>query len=80
MDAQWNQLIIIGLFFDIVGVLLIWYFGLPQPIGRSGEIRLVTEQRDSVEAAKAAKFDRLAQFGVALVTIGFVLQLIPHFL
>lgn len=43
----------IGLVCDIIGAVLIWRFGLPEPVSRSGAIHIICEQTDEAEKAKA---------------------------
>jgi hypothetical protein len=66
----------IGLMLDIVGVVLVWRFGLPQSVYRGGVQHLILEQIDEKEAARAARYDRYSQLGLILLIGGFVLQLI----
>ncbi len=70
----------VGLLCDIVGTVLVWRFGLPQPLDRSGAIHLILEQADEAERAKAARYDRFAGVGIGLLLIGFSLQLASNFL
>lgn len=70
----------IGLVCDIVGALLVWRFGLPEPISRSGAINIICEQADESEVAQAKRFDRFAGCGISLIVGGFVLQLVSNFL
>ena len=69
-----------GLLLDIVGVVLIWRFGLPEPILRSGAKYLITGMTDEKEKEKAGRFHTLSKVGLGLIIIGFVLQLIGNFL
>ena len=66
----------IGLTLNIGGALLIWKFGLPQPITRTGANHLVVSQSDQHEIKRAKKFDRLSLLGVALFALGFLVQLL----
>jgi hypothetical protein len=70
----------VGLVCDIVGAVLIWRYGLPETITRSGTVYLVTEETDEAEKAKARRYDRTARCGIALLVGGFVLQLVSNFL
>ena len=70
----------IGLVCDIIGAVLIWRFGLPEPISRSGAIYIICEQTDEAERAKAKRYDHIAVCGVVLLVGGFVLQLVSNFL
>ena len=70
----------VGLFFDIVGAVLLWRYGLPEEISRSGASYLALETNDKTEATKANRYDRVAQWGMALLVLGFLLQLVSNFL
>jgi len=65
---------------DILGALLLWKYGLPEPISRSGAIHLIAEESDDAEIAKAKQFDRRARVGIGLLVLGFALQLLSNFL
>ena len=69
-----------GLALDIVGVALIWRYGLPEPLSRKGAIYIIAEQTDEAESAKAAKYDVLSKIGLGLVIGGFFLQLASNFI
>jgi hypothetical protein len=69
-----------GLVFDIIGATLIWRFGLPAEISRTGAQHLILEESDASEAAKALRYDRISWWGFASLVLGFVLQLVSNFL
>jgi hypothetical protein len=69
-----------GLVADIVGVVLIWCFGIPEPISRRGAQYLTTGMTDDKVRAKAERLDRLSKAGLGLIVIGFVLQLVSNIL
>lgn len=68
-----------GLLLDIVGAILIFQFGLPEPISRRGAQYLITEQSDEGERKKASRFDLLSKVGLGLLVTGFVFQLVSDF-
>ena len=70
----------VGLVLDIVGVVLIWRYGLPEPISREGHNYIILESHDEAEKIKAAKYDRLSKIGLSLVILGFALQLASNFI
>ena len=70
----------IGLICDVIGALLIWKYGLPEAISRSGAVHIIAEQSDDDEIAKAKTFDRWARLGIALLIFGFILQLVSNFI
>ena len=65
---------VIGLTLDIIGVLLLWRFGLPPDVRRSGESYLLLEQHDEDEKRKATLYDQRAHAALFLIVLGFVLQ------
>jgi len=69
----------IGLVLDIAGVVMIWRYGLPEPLSREGKVYIIAEQSDEVEREKAARYDLLSKIGLVLVIGGFVLQLLSNF-
>ena len=74
-----NLLNSIGLVLDIAGVVIIWRYGLPEPLSREGKTYLITGQVDETKKAKAERFDRLSKIGLALVLGGFLLQFVGNF-
>jgi hypothetical protein len=70
----------LGLVLDIIGALLVWKFGLPAHISRTGAIYIIAEQTDEVEAALAKKFDRWAKVGLLCLALGFGFQLLSNFI
>jgi hypothetical protein len=69
-----------GLLLGIAGSLLIWKFGLPADINRSGAVHRITEGIDESEVALGKKYDRWAKVGLLFLAIGFGLQLLSNFL
>jgi hypothetical protein len=81
MDMSCSNLVnSFGLVFDIIGVVFIWRYGLPEPLSRKGAIYIIAEQTDEAEKAKAAKYDLLSKIGLGLVIGGFLLQLASNFI
>jgi hypothetical protein len=68
----------LGLVLDIVGVVLLFKFGLPEEVRRSGLRFLATEEEDEDEKRKAQHYDRMGRFGLVLLIAGFVFQLIGN--
>jgi hypothetical protein len=69
-----------GLFLDLMGAALIWKFGLPAEISRTGAQHRITEEIDRAEVATARRFDRISSWGFVALLIGFALQLASNFL
>jgi hypothetical protein len=70
----------IGLVFDIAGVVLLFKFGLPEEISRTGSSALLIEERDETEVRRARLYDRLGGLGLGLLILGFVVQLVSNLL
>ncbi len=68
----------IGLLLDIIGGILLYFFGISPRIDRDGAIYIVTEGKDESEILKAKKYDRLSKIALILIIIGFGLQLISN--
>jgi hypothetical protein len=73
-----NYLNIIGLVFDLIGVIMLFRFGLPPDITRSGSVYLIAEQEDPIEKDKAKKFERLSWIALIAIIIGFSLQIVAN--
>jgi hypothetical protein len=70
----------IGLVMDVVGVFLLFKFGLPEDVRRKGQGYLLLEETDQIEIAKAKRYDCWARIALLLVVLGFMTQLVSNFL
>jgi len=68
----------LGLFFDILGAIAIFKFGIPKKIDKNGHQYLILEQIDDGEKKKAKKYEKLSYIGLTLIIIGFIMQLIGN--
>lgn len=71
----------IGLVLDIIGALLLFRYGLPQEVSRSGYAVLIAEgypESEEAERKKARHYDRMGHLGLGLLVFGFVLQLVGN--
>lgn len=71
-----GEITVFGLVLDIIGVGLLWRFGLPPEVRRGGKIFMEFEQEDEAEAKKARIYDFVSHTAIALIVLGFVLQAI----
>lgn len=74
-----NLLNIIGLVFDLIGVIMLFKYGLPENIDKSGAVYFVTGSKDKDEIQKAKKYERLSYIALTCIIIGFSLQLAANF-
>ena len=71
----------IGLAFDIGDVVLLFKYGLPEDVRRSGaSYLLINDKPDVAEIEKAKTYDRLGRTGLWLLIGGFALQLVSNWL
>jgi len=73
-----NWLNVIGLIFDLIGVILLFIYGLPAQIDRSGTTHLVTGHIDKEEVAKGKFYDKMGKLGLVCVIVGFLFQLVAN--
>jgi len=76
--AQWISSI--GLALDIIGVLLIWKYGIPNEVRRGGIQSIDFEGPDLTEAEKARRYGKWSNIGLGLLLFGFVLQLLSNWI
>jgi formate hydrogenlyase subunit 3/multisubunit Na+/H+ antiporter MnhD subunit len=74
-----NEINSIGLVFDIIGVLLLFKFGLPSEISKTGSIGLSLEGTDYEEVKKWKKYNFWSKIGLLFILIGFVFQLYSNY-
>ena len=63
----------IGLILDIIGAYLIFKYGLPEEVSRTGSIGLTLEQEDEEEKALGIKYDKFSKIGFYLLIILWLL-------
>jgi len=73
-------LISTGLVFDIIGVVLIFFFGIAPLIDNKGAIIRVTGEIDEKEKQKVQCYKSISRIGLILIIIGFLCQLIGNFI
>ena len=66
----------IGLILDIIGAFLIFKYGLPEALSRTGGSFIIAEEEDPYEIVIAKKYDKLSKLGFRLLIVGFGFQLI----
>ena len=69
-----------GLFADIIGVWLVFTYGLPANVSRTGAVYIIAEQADKTDIAKAERYDRWGRCGLVLLMIGFGSQIVSNWM
>ena len=67
----------LGLLLDIVGVVLLFKYGLPEFSPSGGVDRLAIGPSAPEDIRKEKKYRKMGKVGLALLILGFFLQLIP---
>ena len=70
----------VGLTLDIIGVVMLFRYGLPENVSRKGHSHLLLEATDQREIDMARKYDRLARAALALIVIGFTIQILGNWI
>ena len=70
----------IGLACDIVGVIILFRFGLPPFVDRTGVTRtqfwgVVDEGAHANDLSKAKRYDRISYVGLVFLVVGFAIQI-----
>ncbi|MDE0624997.1 MAG: hypothetical protein OXH99_01230 [Bryobacterales bacterium] len=69
----------IGLGLDIAGVVLLFFFGLPAEVSRSGALYLSWGANEE-EARKGRRYERISRFALVLLVVGFALQIASNWM
>ena len=70
----------IGLTLDIIGVVMLFRHGLLENVSRKGHSRILLEATVQHEIDKARECDRLARMALALIVIGFTIQILGNWI
>ena len=77
MNFHFNLFSSTGLFFDIIGVLFLFKYGLPSEISTGGKLLFLeseTDKNNRIERNNHIK--KMAYLGLGILFIGFIFQLI----
>ena len=73
----------IGLFLDIIGVILLFRYGLPNYVNPAGEVNALEEIACSAPTPEGMKLWKrhwwLSVVGLVLLIVGFVLQIASNY-
>jgi len=70
----------IGLGLDIIGVIIIFFFGISPKLDIKGETYRITGEIDENEIKITKKYKRFSWLGLILIFLGFLLQFISNFI
>lgn len=66
----------IGLTIDIIGVIMLFIYGLATDINEEGHISIIIEQEDDEEKKKWKKYKYLSRIALVLIIVGFSFQIL----
>ena len=66
----------VGLFLDILGVILLFFFGLPSRVSEGPPYLSFGEDPDSTKQRK--RYQRVSWFALVLLILGFALQMVSN--
>ena len=72
----------VGLFLDIGGVILLFFFGLPSRVSEGPPYLSFGEDPDSTKQRKKQRkrYQRVSWFALGLLVVGFALQIVSNHL
>ncbi len=65
----------IGLSLVLVGLALLYYFGLPPSVDPTGAVRIIVENTEDEEIAKVKRYRLWSQTSIILIAVGLLFQL-----
>jgi hypothetical protein len=65
-----------GLIADIIGVVMLFKYGLPEIERTGGAQKIITSEVDKSAIDREAKYDRNGKIGLLLIVFGFALQFV----
>lgn len=71
-----HDLNLAGLALNLIGILVLFRWGMPFRVVTGGAIHLIAEQSDAKEIAAERLYKIVAYFGLAALVVGTLLQMI----
>jgi len=68
----------LGLVLDIIGAVILFFFGLTPKIDTEGTVYLIAEQKDEDEIKRGKFYKIMSSIGIGLIAVGFIFQLISN--
>ena len=76
MDIMYKYISSIGLLFDIIGVILLFFYGIPKNLNPNGYIYKVKEDVNINEINTYKKYKYWSYIALIFLLIGFIFQFI----
>jgi hypothetical protein len=69
----------IGLTLDILGVLLLFKFGLPSEVRKDGGNVMLFQDTDKGQVCKWHKYNFWSRVGLSAILLGFIFQIVSNY-
>ena len=69
----------IGLILDILGVIILFKFGLPSNINKNGSVGMAFIKKDESEIKKWKLYNFWSRFGLIIILLGFICQIVSNY-
>ena len=66
----------VGLILSLVGVVLLFRYGMPYEVRTGGEIRLILQSQDQDQIKLERRYDLLGGIGLFSIVVGTIFQII----
>jgi hypothetical protein len=73
MDRALN---LIGLFLNLVGILILFRYGMPFHVPTGGAVSLILERRDQAEIALERRYTVYGYIGLGCLIVGTICQMV----
>jgi uncharacterized protein YjeT (DUF2065 family) len=67
---------IIGLVLNLVGVIILFRYGMPFHVPTGGAVHLIAEQVDAAEKALESRYEVFGYFGLVAIVVGTGMQIV----
>jgi hypothetical protein len=67
---------IIGLLLNLVGVVILFRYGMPFHVATGGAVSLITEKLDQADIALEQRYEVYGYIGLALLIVGTIFQVV----
>jgi hypothetical protein len=67
---------ITGLVLNLVGVIILFRYGMPFQVPTGGAVHIITEQVDAAETALESRYEVFGYFGMLVIVVGTGMQIV----
>lgn len=72
---------VLGLSLDLIGVVILFFFGIPPGLHVSGQSVMVKDQADhDMKTKLGQRYQKMQKLALAILIVGFALQIVAYFI